>query len=691
MVEKKNSNNKIYRIPKRRINTARIIVFLVLLLGFTAYITQKYILPKNLKSSFTNKSCLTDKSVLTDQSMLTDQSCLSENSTEQTDNKTKKIIDDTKKLGNVTKKIDYYFDFMNDELSLEIVNAAQKSGIQVAYNSVISKDEQLYITNSTADKIEAFKKLLIKQDILLESSGKNSILSIPKMDFNSLPTSNFAGNFSPSGNLTVSGKKLSTNAASTFPNDPYYKYQWHIKAVNADKVWNKFTGKGIVVAVIDTGIAYRDHKKVLQVEDLKTVKFVKGYDFVDNDDIPVDENGHGTHVAGTIAQATNNSKGVAGVAFGATLMPVRVLNANGSGTMADVAEGIRWAAKNGAKVINLSLGGPSGAKFLEDACKYAVDKGVVLVCAAGNSNTNRKFYPAGYTSAMAISSVESRFEKAFYSNYGDWISISGPGGDTRADYNGDGQPDGVLQCTIDPSSPSRSVYAQFMGTSMAAPHVSACAALLLSSGRVPPRLVRSTLEKTARKLDNPELGTGCVDINEAISESGYSRDLRRFFISMFVIFGIFAGRGIHKMRNLFIRPSFIISFVLTISGLGIARFLNFPFSGISDLFFMSLVEWIEAIIDSDIAYSPFVYSFIIPVGYTLLVVGWKSGKRSALAFTAGYSTLLLDTFLFGHGDVSLIPGVSFLDSAWLLVNFALVFMFSRMLAVPQNDDVFFGD
>jgi serine protease len=572
---------------------------------------------------------------------------------------------------------------------------AENSGIKLEYNSVISPEEQIFICTAPESKINKFMDLVKHKNISLESFGLNTVMSIPKFANN-----NFLQN-SPSGPGYTGLNKSAINSRDdnkssdinnlAFPNDPYYKYQWHLKAIGIDAVWNKFSGKGITVAVIDTGVAYTDHGKFKQVEDLKNVKFVKGYDFVDNDAFPIDENGHGTHVAGTIAQATNNSKGVAGAAFSASIMPVRVLNGQGSGTMADVAEGIRWAAKNGAHIINLSLGGPSGAKFLEDACKYAKAKGCIIVCAAGNSNTDRKFYPAGYSSAMAVASVESRLKRAFYSNYGDWISISGPGGDTRADYNGDGQPDGVLQCTIDPAAPERSVYAQFMGTSMAAPHVSAAAAVLLSSGRVPARLVQRKLEESAEKLNESQMGAGCVNIENAIEDTGYSRDLRRFFISIFIIIGIFANRGLNNIKRLFLRPSFIISFVLTISGLGIVRFLNFPFTGISDLFFMSLIEWFEALIDSDIAYSPIVYSFVLPVFYTLAVVGWPAGKRSALAFTAGYSTLLFDTLLFGHGDVALIPGISFLDSAWLLINFIIVFLFARMIAVPENDDVFFND
>src|SRR3989338_7164511 len=144
--------------------------------------------------------------------------------------------------------------------------------------------------------------------------------------------------------------------------------------------------------VVPTGIAYENYNQSVrnrysQAPDLAGACFVAGYDFVNNDPPPNDDNSHGTHVAGTIAQRTNNSTGVAGLAYQSCLMPLKVLNSSGSGTYADIAEAIRWAADHGAKVINMSLGGPSGTSYLEDALKYAYDKGVTIVAAAGNDNS----------------------------------------------------------------------------------------------------------------------------------------------------------------------------------------------------------------------------------------------------------------------------------------------------------------
>src|SRR5919106_1002449 len=129
-------------------------------------------------------------------------------------------------------------------------------------------------------------------------------------------------------------------------------------AFDAEAAWDRSRGKGVIVAVLDTGIAWEDSGEFVRVPDLKGARFAKGYDFVNDDEGAHDDHGHGTHVAGTVAQVTHNREGVAGVAFEATLMPVKVLDHFGRGTAADISDAIRWAADHGAKVLNLSLGGP---------------------------------------------------------------------------------------------------------------------------------------------------------------------------------------------------------------------------------------------------------------------------------------------------------------------------------------------
>jgi serine protease len=295
------------------------------------------------------------------------------------------------------------------------------------------------------------------------------------------------------------------------PNDPYYQYQWNFDndtygGVQAEAAWGVTSGAGVTVAVLDTGIAYEDYNqsaqnRYYQAPDLADTNFVGGYDFVDNDTHANDTNGHGTHVAGTIAGATNNSLGVAGLASGATIMPVKVLGQNGAGSYADITDGIIFAADNGADVINLSLGGSASASYLEDALRYAYDKGVTIVAAAGNDGSEIVSYPAAYD-AYVIAVGATRFDEtlASYSNYGTALDIVAPGGDTSVDQNGDGYVDGILQQTFGTRTNSFSYYF-YQGTSMATPHVAAAAALVIASGNAAvPSEVRSVLESTADDL-----------------------------------------------------------------------------------------------------------------------------------------------------------------------------------------------
>lgn len=306
-----------------------------------------------------------------------------------------------------------------------------------------------------------------------------------------------------------------------FPNDPQYKYQWHLRQIDMPGAWKLGDGAGVVVAVIDTGVAYENYKKFHRVPDLAGTKFTKGYDFVNDTVHGNDDHGHGTHVAGTIAQSTHNGVGVAGVAPAATIMPLKVLSARGSGSVAGIADAIRYAADNGAKVINMSLGGRMRSKILEKAVKYAHDKGVVVVCAAGNDGSGRVSYPAAYPGAVAVAATQFDEATTFYSNWGKEIDVAAPGGNTQVDQNGDGMPDGVLQNTIVVGDPTKDGYFGFMGTSMASPHVAGVAALVVGAGVTNPDEVEKILKDSARapkskKLDHARYGAGIIDARAAI-------------------------------------------------------------------------------------------------------------------------------------------------------------------------------
>ena len=315
------------------------------------------------------------------------------------------------------------------------------------------------------------------------------------------------------------------------PNDPLYSFQWHFNdtdaGINIESAWDITTGDpNVIVAVVDTGVAYEDYSgRFGLAPDLANTNFVAGYNFVKNNEHANDDDGHGTHVTGTIAQSTNNGIGVAGIAFNCSIMPVKVLASRGqvaSGSHADIASGIYFAADNGAHVINMSLGGTSGSTTLQNALAYAYNQGVTIICSAGNGGAGAPAsYPAAYD-AYCIAVAATRFDKtkAPYSTTGSFVDVAAPGGDLNVDQNGDGYVDGILQQTFD-RNPKDWGYWFYQGTSMAAPHVSGVAALLISTGVTHPDDVREALEATAEDLGTPgkdtEYGWGFIDAYAALN------------------------------------------------------------------------------------------------------------------------------------------------------------------------------
>ena len=317
------------------------------------------------------------------------------------------------------------------------------------------------------------------------------------------------------------------------PNDPDYAKQWNFQAIDAPSVWQQTQGEGVTVAVIDTGVT--------QVRDLERTELLPGYDFVRDRLDASDDNGHGTHVAGTIAQSTNNRYGVAGIVPRARIMPLKVLSAGGAGTVADIAEAVKFAADNGADAINMSLGGGGPSELFQEAIDYARAKGVVIVAAAGNNGVGRVSYPARYEGVIGVAAIDAEGQKTPYSNYGEEIDLAAPGGWIGGDL---GQAGGILQETVGPGGEG-SAFRYLQGTSMAAPHVAGAAAALKALGISDPDRIEAILKETARKVDgDPQnyYGAGLLDAGAAVRlAAGPGRDWRGQAVPRAISVVIFAG------------------------------------------------------------------------------------------------------------------------------------------------------
>ncbi len=317
-------------------------------------------------------------------------------------------------------------------------------------------------------------------------------------------------------------------AFETIPNDPDFGKLWGLSAIKAPQAWDYTTGdSSVIIAIIDSGID-------LNHPDLKD-KLVQGRDFVPvvQDDIPQDENGHGTHVAGIAAAASNNGIGIAGTSWGAKIMPVRVLDENGEGWTIDSVNGIRWAYQNGAKVINLSFGGSTYSQSMQDVIQEAYSAGSLIIAAMGNCRykgsscpvENPTNYPAALNNVIAVAATTRSNYYTSYSQYGTHCDIAAPGGDMS--FYGD--PNGIYSTlpTYDVHLTTDYAYLKnydhMQGTSQATPYVSGVTALLWS---IAPELTSNelwaTLRTTAVDLGDPgkdeDYGYGLVDAYAAVQK-----------------------------------------------------------------------------------------------------------------------------------------------------------------------------
>jgi len=582
-------------------------------------------------------------------------------------------------------------DIPAEQLQQSLQAIDQKYNVNHRLDNKFSLDDNVYIIEGDKQRIKELRKSEFAQKT--EFIEPNYIYKIPELGNPEQEQIAHWAEYLPSPNDIVEELKPTFKGA----NDPFYSKQWHLHNINVEGAWDKTKGKGVTVAVIDTGIT--------QVRDLVETEFVKGYDFVNDRENASDDNGHGTHVAGTIAQATNNSWGVAGIAPDARLMPLKVLSSYGGGTVADIAEAIKFAADNGADVINMSLGGGGESQLMKNAIDYAHSKGVVIIAAAGNENQNSASYPARYPNVFAVSALSSDGEKAPYSNYGAGVDISAPGGSDAGK---------ILQATVDMDSKGEEVFLGLQGTSMAAPHVAGVAALIKATGVEQPDQILKALTESARKIQDDGLnyyGAGQLNAEAAvtlgargtISFQDFFRWLRD---SGYFNPGFWIDGGVVALlpKILMVVGSYLLAWFLRV---------YFPFTwswtlasglvaGSSGLFFLKgfyifdLPQWPFRLLGSSIPelgntlqgtnpFNPLFASVLIPIVLMALLLGNQQWKWFAIGSSLGIATCLAvssvtDPAVWGLGSGILARG-------FLITNALLCFMLARFAVKNEEQPI----
>jgi serine protease len=548
---------------------------------------------------------------------------------------------------------------LRDDVSPEVVASLERElGIDLVLVSDQSADEQFYRAHVTPG---------VRDGVLARLQGRREV-EIAE----------------PDGEVTLFASDLVPDW-NGFPNDPMYKHQWHMQQIAMPAAWKLADGGGITVAVLDTGVAYEDFERYHQLPDLAGIEFVSGWDFVDNDAHANDDHGHGSHVTGTIAQVTNNGVGVTGIARNVKIMPLKVLSASGSGSVAGIADAIRYAADKGAKVLNMSLGGPFPSNILKKAVEYAHKKGVVVVAAAGNDGRNKVGYPAGYPGAIAVAATQFDEATTFYSNFGKAIDIAAPGGNTRVDQNGDGMPDGVLQNTIATGDPTHDDYFGYMGTSMASPHVAGVAALVVGEGVTDPDMVEKLLKDSARKprigsFERDRYGAGIVDAEAAVLKARSAAGAWQLGLGLLLAGAVASSLRRRGLLAVKLGGGYLAGVVVGASGL---FFLPQLFASLSSLPGVEMVtrglpSWDLAALGPVGHGHALFFSALVPALVLFLGYGVARLRAPLAGLAVGVAAHLLFFAVAPMMDIRYVPNLLALDGLWLVVNALLCLALARV-------------
>ena len=588
--------------------------------------------------------------------------------------------------------IDFREEVGDSQIQEAMGEASKLFDLTPRLNSEFSEGDHIFVVPGNLELFQKLKKSGL--DRYTESLEPNYLYSIPEASQIRLPiTADKAVEAKKIDQATKTSPKVSEK---NYPNDPLFSKQWNLRQINIKEAWTVNQGKGTIVAVIGTGIS--------QVSDLEKTDFVGGYDFINDNSDATDDQGHGTHIAGTIAQSTNNGFGAAGIAPQASLMPVKVLSIGGNGTVADIGEGIRYAADRNASVIALTMVGNGNSAFLQKAIEYAHRKGAVVIAPAGNSGRNAADYPARYRYVIGVSALDSNGEKAPYSNAGAGVDISAPGGSIV----GEDPSGGILQNTFDRKM-KVSIFAPYQGTSMAVPHVAGVAALLHTLGVTDPDeigtlLIRSALVHT-RDTQN-QFGAGALDATAALKLAqqpkrpdpnwyDWARDRgyidARFWLDEQEIAApsklLMAGLAIALVMT-FGAMGRTIGFWL---GVGVGSCGLFLLRGIylidaSQIPFRilgSTVSELGSLFQNNGDLSPVTASCALPLVFGLISLRYQPLKKLAIGLSLGM-TAALAVYTVTDSSLYWLPNGT-IAKFFLASNSLICWVWARYLALPWND------
>jgi len=456
------------------------------------------------------------------------------------------------------------------------------------------------------------------------------------------------------------------------PDDPLFDKQWHMSRVGAEAAWAMSVGRGVTVAVVDTGIACENFDKFTKASDLAQTKCVAGRNLIKNNSHANDDQGHGTHVAGTIAQSTHNGLGAAGLAFHARLMPVKVLNANGWGTTSAVADGIRWAADHGAQVINLSLGGPRDSRILRAAVRHARDKGAIVVAAAGNSG-GAVGYPGGTEGVIGVSATDNADALAWFSSRGQGVDIAAPGV-------------AVVQQTICDRGRNRcEIFPAYNGTSMAAPHVAGAAALLVGLGVSDADAVERILADSAKRLDGDadgaKFGAGLLQVGEAVDSVVRTQTIARLIALLLLTLLAFRWAGRRGETHSPVSVGYWLGALTT--GVGLLFFGPWLMSRHHwwlDLLSRPFGEW-DLLLDASLHGFLPLANAAVPIGLIVVLMGVKRANPWLAGVCVGTAAYL--TALVGLGQLST-PFGWLLTCVWCVANALLCLYVASLLLAKRS-------